>query len=86
MKTYQDLDIFLEKFFLRLSFLYEIKQYSGANEKLDCPNQHKMRTYFEEIITIFKRLSLWYEIYFNVVLLFYVHGKHLRPCRDGQLT
>ena len=21
-----------------------------------------------------------------VVLLFYVHGKHLRPCRDGQLT
>ena len=21
-----------------------------------------------------------------VVVLFYVHGKHLRPCRDGQLT
>ena len=21
-----------------------------------------------------------------VVLLFYVDGKHLRPCRDGQLT
>ena len=21
-----------------------------------------------------------------VELLFYVHGKHLRPCRDGQLT
>ena len=21
-----------------------------------------------------------------VVALFYVHGKHLRPCRDGQLT
>ena len=21
-----------------------------------------------------------------VVLLFYVHGKHLRLCRDGQLT
>ena len=21
-----------------------------------------------------------------VVLLFYVHGKHLRSCRDGQLT
>ena len=21
-----------------------------------------------------------------VVLLFYVHGKHLRPCRDDQLT
>ena len=24
--------------------------------------------------------------YFIVVLLFYVHGKHLRSCRDGQLT
>ena len=23
---------------------------------------------------------------FLVVLLFYVHGKHLRSCRDGQLT
>ena len=24
--------------------------------------------------------------YIVVVLLFYVHGKHLRSCRDGQLT
>ena len=23
---------------------------------------------------------------FHVALLFYVHGKHLRSCRDGQLT
>ena len=23
---------------------------------------------------------------FDVALLFYVHGKHLRSCRDGQLT
>ena len=23
---------------------------------------------------------------FVVALLFYVHGKHLRSCRDGQLT
>ena len=23
---------------------------------------------------------------FVVVLLFYVHGKHIRSCRDGQLT
>ena len=25
-------------------------------------------------------------LYWLVVLLFYVHGKHLRSCRDGQLT
>ena len=25
------------------------------------------------------------DIFIVVVLLFYVHGKHLRSCRDGQL-
>ena len=38
--------------------------------------------------------SIWNIYYFTfgtivvvvVVLLFYVHGKHLRSCRDGQLT
>ena len=31
--------------------------------------------------------SILLEIVFVVVvLLFYVHGKHLRSCRDGQLT
>ena len=29
--------------------------------------------------------SLW-ETVVVVALLFYVHGKHLRSCRDGQLT
>ena len=39
---------------------------------------------------------LYYQLTFNsdfdvvvvvvVALLFYVHGKHLRSCRDGQLT
>ena len=26
------------------------------------------------------------DVDFVVDLLFYVHGKHLRSCRDGQLT
>ena len=26
------------------------------------------------------------RIFLVVALLFYVHGKHLRSCRDGQLT
>ena len=26
------------------------------------------------------------DLLFVVALLFYVHGKHLRSCRDGQLT
>ena len=29
---------------------------------------------------------LWNHVVGVVVLLFYVHGKHLRSCRDGQLT
>ena len=32
------------------------------------------------------RSSLKRLFLFVVVLLFYVHGKHRRPCRDGQLT
>ena len=35
-------------------------------------------------IKISQILSLLFD--FVVVLLFYVHGKHLRSCRDGQLT
>ena len=31
-----------------------------------------------------KKASHWIVVV--VVLLFYVHGKHLRSCRDGQLT
>ena len=32
------------------------------------------------------RLSIKHKRIVVVVLLFYVHGKHLRSCRDGQLT
>ena len=33
------------------------------------------------------KLSIIYVVVVVVVaLLFYVHGKHLRSCRDGQLT
>ena len=31
-------------------------------------------------------LFLWHRKGTVVALLFYVHGKHLRSCRDGQLT
>ena len=30
--------------------------------------------------------SSFFSFLHCVVLLFYVHGKHLRSCRDGQLT
>ena len=30
--------------------------------------------------------SLWETARYSIVLLFYVHGKHLTSCRDGQLT
>ena len=37
-----------------------------------------------------KDLGIWEmcckQLHVVVVLLFYVHGKHLRSCRDGQLT
>ena len=33
-------------------------------------------------------MHIWLNEFYAyvVVLLFYVHGKHLRLCRDGQLT
>ena len=31
-------------------------------------------------------LLIWLIVVVVVALLFYVHGKHLRSCRDGQLT
>ena len=34
----------------------------------------------------FHLLSFLQSRFVVVVLLFYVHGKHLRSCRDGQLT
>ena len=45
------------------------------------PVTQKVRT---ELRLLFIRLSL--STPNVVVLLFYVHGKHLRSCRDGQLT
>ena len=40
---------------------------------------------------VLKKLFEYFSMYFYglivvVALLFYVHGKHLRSCRDGQLT
>ena len=34
----------------------------------------------------FTLISLWMPLVVVVALLFYVNGKHLRSCRDGQLT
>ena len=31
-------------------------------------------------------VSLFIVVLYCIVLLFYVHGKHLRSCQDGQLT
>ena len=47
------------------------------HEELDTPEVSKTDYRFEA-----KNKS----IFVVVVLLFYVHGKHLRSCRDGQLT
>ena len=39
---------------------------------------------FRRIIPLFSERTL--QVAVVVALLFYVHGKHLRSCRDGQLT
>ena len=43
--------------------------------------------YFHKVGNVLEtRFSLKSHCAVVVVLLFYVHGKHLRSCRDGQLT
>ena len=34
----------------------------------------------------YRDVPIHHNIVVVVALLFYVHGKHLRSCRDGQLT
>ena len=37
-------------------------------------------------LTTIKQMTKFLSAVVVVALLFYVHGKHLRSCRDGQLT
>ena len=52
-------------------------------EDLDCPKIRKGQPTSKEVPDL-ENLSIPQMVV--VVLLFYVHGKHLRSCRDGQLT
>ena len=45
----------------------------------------KVERYFSLLILFIKGQSMISNVVV-VALLFYVHGKHLRSCRDGQLT
>ena len=45
-----------------------------------------VRDFFKCIIIFGVKLFLANIIVVVVALVFYVHGKHLRSCRDGQLT
>ena len=43
--------------------------------------------YISGVQTIFEIVCyLDFGLFFVVVVLFYVHGKYLRSCQDGQLT
>ena len=39
-----------------------------------------------ELIVLIGQCDLYFMVLVVVVVLFYVQGKHLRSCRDGQLT
>ena len=63
--------------------------YSGVKHKKDVhadgmassadPDQTALKVCSDLYVQIFRMST-------KVVLLFYVHGKHLRSCREGQLT
>ena len=55
-----------------LTFMSRKNSILGLSEPIKAEFLHYFYTY--ELVVVV------------VVLLFYVHGKHLRSCRDGQLT
>ena len=73
-------------------FLFKCEQFKIDRKQLIKPYFYKNPNIikYQELINtrnvsiLKKTMSLYCCIV--VVLLFYVHGKHLRSCRDGQLT
>ena len=54
------------------------RQYDIVSTSCACTDVSRVRLRFSLLYYTFRTV--------HVVLLFYVHGKHLRSCRDGQLT
>ena len=54
---------------------------------LDSPLDLQMKLFDNTVMSILTySRKIWGYSFWLVVLVFYVHGKHLRSCRDGQLT
>ena len=54
--------------------------------KTTMQQQQNISTYEKFIYMPARWINFSSEYFVVVALLFYVHGKHLRSCRDGQLT
>ena len=59
--------------------LFSLKDKS---EKLKC----RLLQFLFGALRVKRMIKMSVSFVVVVVLLFYVHGKHLRSCRDGQLT
>ena len=69
----------------------EIQHFSGSDKPrmlYFLPINVKMPTHKEYVFCVGERknTNILPDCTVVVALLFYVHGKHLRSCRDGQLT
>ena len=59
----------------------------GAVKIIDCEDESwKTRIIHSKMFSLFFLLQICYTVVVVVAVLFYVHGKHLRSCWDGQLT
>ena len=76
-------DLRLYVLFNRISDI--IGRWYGDNERL-CTMKPRIRLERYLLEAGLEQGSARLVVVFVVMLLFYVHGKHLRPCRDGQLT
>ena len=76
------------KFPFKKTLIYLLRHFhcSTINFKLKCVLFHVNKIQFYEGHFRMNMVSESTIPRITVVLLFYVHGKHLRSCRDGQLT
>ena len=64
-----------------------LKGLLSPNQPTDQPTSSYRDAPSTSYCLFLRKLGFLHKVlYFDVDLLFYVHGKHLRSCRDGQLT
>ena len=74
-------------FFNTLFYFFFLSFFVNAQHRVKSTDAYTSSEHSDQLYSYLFSLFLFCSrLIIVVVLLFYVHGKHLRSCRDGQLT